>query len=268
MARQKAKASLTEQMELSKNGGAVVPSGSKAPSLTSKSTQHWITKVAKSGMDPEKLVSRLMLETRKNETLGKCSMPSLIQCAMEAASLDLSFGGVMGQCFPVPFYDSKSKGYKAQLIVGYKGYITVAFREGIVIRAGVFFENDEYDYDEGTGHIRHKKALSEQGEMLGAWAQAEFEDGRKKCVILSMEELIAVRDSSQGYRRASDKGYSHPWSDHFPAMCQKSAIRNLFKTLPQGSNLEALAVADGAVHNDEGGNFNPDIIEVTAENVN
>jgi recombination protein RecT len=266
MARQKANASLTEQMELSK-GGTPVKAGQKALSLTSKSTHHWIRKVAKRGLDEDKLIARLMVETRKNETLGKCSMPSLIQCAMEAASLDLSFGGVMGQCFPVPFYDSKIKGYRAQLIVGYKGYITVAYREGIVIRAGVFYENDDYDYDEGSGHIRHKPSLSDRGEMLGAWAQAEFEDGRKKCKVMNVEDLCTIRDSSQGYRRATDKGYGHPWGDYFPAMCQKSAIRNLFKTLPQGSNLEALAVADGVVHDDDGGNYNPDIIDSTAESV-
>ena len=165
MARQKANASLTEQMELSKSS-APVKAGQKPVSLTSKSTHHWVRKVAKMGLDEDKLIARLMVETRKNETLGKCSMPSLIQCAMEAASLDLSFGGVMGQCYPVPFYDSKIKGYRAQLIVGYKGYITVAYREGIVIRAGVFYENDEYDYDE----VEELIVMLEQARDYSKWA--------------------------------------------------------------------------------------------------
>lgn len=263
MARQKANASLTEQMDMAKS--QALTTDARPPSLGSKSTKGWIQRASKAGRDPDKLVTRLIMETRKNETLGKCSMPSLIQCAMEAASLDLSFGGAMGQCFPIPFWDAKAKTYKAQLLVGYKGYITVAYREGIVIRAGVFYENDEYDYDEGTGHIKHKPALVERGAMLASWAQAEFDDGRKKCKVMNMEDICSVRDNSQGYRRANDKGYSHPWVDHFPAMAQKSAIRNLFKTLPQGSNLEALAVSDGIVHDDEGAGFNPEIIDVQAE---
>ena len=263
MARQKANASLTEQMDMAKSNA--ITTERQPPSLGSKVTRGWIQRVSKAGLDPEKVSSRLMLEIRRNETLGKCSMPSLAQCAMEAASLGLSFGGVMGQAFAIPFWDSKGKIYKAQLLVGYKGYITVAHREGIVIRAGVFYENDEYDYDEGTGHIRHKPTLVERGAMLASWAQAEFADGRKKCKVMTMEDIHAVRDNSQGYRRANDKGYSHPWSDFFPAMAQKSAIRNLFKTLPQGSNLEALAVSDGIVHDDEGSGFNPEIIDVQAE---
>ena len=259
------KSSLGEQMDLAKS--KELTTERKPHGLGSKVTRGWIQKVSKAGLDPEKVSSRLMLEIRRNETLGKCAMQSLAQCAMEAASLGLSFGGVMGQAFAIPFWDAKGKEYKAQLLVGYRGYITVAFREGIVIRAGVIYENDEYDYDEGRGYIKHKPALQQRGEFLAAWAQAEFEDGRQKCKVLNMEDICSVRDNSQGYRRANDKGYSHPWVDHFPAMAQKSAIRNLFKTLPQGSNLEALAVADGVVHDDDGSNFNPEIIDIQAESV-
>ena len=269
MARQKAKASLVEQMDM-KPQNAPANGSAKPTSLISKKSEYWVEKVASAGMDISKLMSRLLVETRKNETLEKCSYESLIQCAMEAASLGLTFGGKQGLAYPVPFYDSKARCYKAQLIVGYKGYITLAYRDQeIVIRAGVVYDNDTFTANRGTGKVDHYEPMTDRGEVVGAWAQAEYPDGRTVCEPMSMEEILKVRDGSQGYRRAADKGYSHPWVTHLHGMAQKTAIRALFKLLPQSTGLEALVLADETVHNGDEGKFHPemDVIEAKAESV-
>jgi phage RecT family recombinase len=70
---------------------------------------------------------------------------------MSAACLGLEVDGVTGQAYLIPF-----KG-RAQLVVGYKGYNTLAARSGITITGAVVREGDEFDYQLGSAaFVRHK----------------------------------------------------------------------------------------------------------------
>ena len=213
-------------------------------------------------------MTRLFQEVRKNPALAKCDPASLIGCAMEAAGLGLSFGGLLGQAHAVPFWDGKSKTWKAQLIVGYQGYIRAMVDNETTfgVKAAWACKGDAIDYDLGTGWISHKPPLVGRGEVQGSWAKAEHNNGVSTLVIVTLEDIEKARDRSNSYSNAKKNGYADktPWATDFGAMAQKTAIRRLAKLVPVGAGLERIMAADGIVSTgteDQGivESFNPEI---------
>jgi phage RecT family recombinase len=68
----------------------------------------------------------------------------LFNSAMSAAVLGLEVDGVTGQAYLIPFAG------KAQLVIGYKGFNTLAARSGITITGAVVREGDEFDFELGS----------------------------------------------------------------------------------------------------------------------
>ena len=83
---------------------------------------------------------------------------------------------------------------------------------------------------------------------------------------MNMEELHKIRESSNGYRSAASKGYSHPWMTWVSEMARKSAVKRMCKMIPCGGLMDAAPMLDGQVA-DHRGSFNPelDVIHGDAE---
>lgn len=84
-----------------------------------------------------RLMQTIVLSCERLPKLLECDRQSLFNSAMSAAVLGLEVDGVTGQAYLIPF-----KG-RAQLVVGYKGYNTLAARSGITITGAVVREGDE-----------------------------------------------------------------------------------------------------------------------------
>ncbi len=246
MAKKEAALPLNKQMTRSSQPE---PDGGMAR-LISPNTQSWVDKVA-GDINAEAHMMRLFQEVRKNPTLSKCDPASLVGCAMEAGALGLSFGGLLGQAHAVPFWDGKGKMWKAQLIIGYQGYIR-AMVDNVTtfgIKASWVCKGDALDYDLGTAWIKHKPPMVGRGEIQGSWAKAEHNNGVGTLVVVTLEDLEKTRDRSNSYANAKKNGYAHktPWETDFGAMAQKTAIRRLAKLVPVGAGLERIMAADGVV---------------------
>ena len=266
MARQKAAGSLSEQARASTS----MTTDIKAPGLGSKGVRVWAEKVKKAGLDTDTLINRLLVEKRSDDNISKCADGSLIQCALTAASLGLTFGKQFGQAYPVAFWDSKERCFKAQLIIGYRGYIFMAKRDaGCRMEAQAIYENDEFSIDlAGGSDLTHRPPMGPRGEVVGAWARATFDDGQSIVEFMNIEELDKIRDHSNGYRSAVEKGYSHPWKNWVSEMARKSAVKRLAKMIPSGGELDRAPLVDGQV-GDHASSFNPelDVIDVSVESV-
>ena len=266
MARQKAAGSLSEQARASTS----MTTDIKAPGLGSKGVRVWAEKVKKAGLDTDTLINRLLVEKRADDSISKCTDGSLIQCALTAASLGLTFGKQFGQAYPVAFWDSKERCFKAQLIIGYRGYIFMAKRDaGCRIEAQAIYENDEFSIDlAGGSELTHRPPMGPRGEVVGAWARGTFDDGQSIVEFMNLEELDKIREHSNGYRSAVEKGYSHPWKNWVSEMARKSAVKRLAKMIPSGGELDRAPLVDGQV-GDHRGSFNPEleVIDVSVETV-
>jgi recombination protein RecT len=171
----------------------------------------------------QRLMQTIMISCERLPKLFECDRQSLFNAAMSAAVLGLEVDGVTGQAYLIPF-----KG-KAQLVVGYKGYNTLAARSGITITGEVVREGDVFDYDLGEGWVKHKP-LGSKGRIVGAWAKAAAHGRPPVVKVMSIDELMAVKAKSPGGARSDS-----PWNDPsigFPAMCEKTVKRRLARSMP------------------------------------
>jgi recombination protein RecT len=189
-------------------------------------------------MPVERLIRTVAVAVERLPKLLDCNRQSLFNAAMSAAVLGLEVDGVTGQAFLIPFKD------RAQLVIGYKGFSTLAARAGITITGAVVREGDVFEYDLGESWITHKPTLGNKGRIVAAWAKAAHSSRPPVVVVLGIDELLAVKAKSPGARKADS-----PWNDPaigFPAMCEKTAKRRLARSLPLNT-MHAAARMDEAV---------------------
>jgi len=173
----------------------------------------------------QRLIRSVMISCERNPVLLTVNRQSLYNAAMSAACLELECDGVTGQSFLIPFAG------KAQLVIGYKGFVTLGARSGLTITGEVVRDGDDFDFDEGEGWIRHKKLLGKPDRrIIATWAKAAALDRPAVIKVLDIDDILAVKKKSPaGAKRDS------PWNDPaigFPAMAEKTAKRRLARSLP------------------------------------
>ena len=178
----------------------------------------------------DKLIRMAESAVRLNERLLSCERGSLMRSIMTGAILGLEIDGVTGQAFLVPF-----KG-KVQLIIGYKGYVTLAWNSRFLLEGEIVRANDRLTYEKGNMPYLNfapssPTATAEQrGEVTASFAIARHADSQISTFHVSaIDEIIAARENSSGYKY--DKTTS-PWTTNFAEMAKKTAIRALADQLP------------------------------------
>lgn len=200
--------------------------------------------LARSGITPERLIRTVVISVERLPALLDCTRQSIINAAMSAAVLGLEVDGVTGQAYLIPFAG------QAQLVIGYKGYNTLAARSGYTINGEVVREGDDFEFALGTGgFIRHRPKLGGDGRIIAAWAIATSLD--RPPIIgtpLSVKDINAVKDRSPGAKKSSS-----PWNDPiigYPAMAAKTAKRRLARAMPM--NIMQLAARMDEAHEEQG----------------
>lgn len=166
---------------------------------------------------------------RKNEKLLLCNKFSLIGAIVQAAQLGLSCDPVLGQAYLVP--------YKAEctLIIGYKGMIRLATNSAVVrnIVPRAVYAGDIFEYEYGLNEKLRHIPSEEPGQLTHVYAIAELYDGVKQFIVLNKQKIEAAR-------KASPKGKKNegPWKDYYDDMAMKTAIRRLFKYIPNSPEME------------------------------
>ena len=191
-------------------------------------------------MPVERLIRTVMVSVERNDKLLECNRQTLFNSAMSAAVLGLEVDGVTGQGFLIPFAK------RAQLVIGYKGYNTIAARADLTITGDVVRDGDFFDYDLGSGEVHHKKPIgNSQARIIQAWAKASHMNRPPVLVVMDIDELLAVKEKSPGAKRPDS-----PWNDPligFPAMCAKTPKRRLARSLPMIHRYQYAAAMEQAV---------------------
>lgn len=181
-------------------------------------------------MSKDKLLRMAESAARVNPKLLSCERGSLMRSIMTGAILGLEIDGVTGQAFLVPFKGS------VQLIIGYKGYITLAANSGYRLEGEPVREHDKFEYEGGLHpYLRHSPpsptASEEQrGNIVAGYAVARHaSEPLSSFRVVTLDQIVKIRDSSQGYKYDASKS---PWTTNFPEMVRKTAIRALADQLP------------------------------------
>ena len=182
----------------------------------------------------DRLCRIVMTAVQTTPKLLECDRRSFFAAVMSCAQLGLEPDGVLGQAYLIPF------GNKVQLIVGYKGLISLARNSGdvVYIAAHEVCRNDHFKYVFGLEEkLEHIPATGERGEITHFYAVAQFKGGGHHFDVMTREEVETIRDSSSGYKTAirfakAGQDPQTPWVQNFVEMGKKSAIRRIAKYLP------------------------------------
>ena len=162
-----------------------------------------------------------------NPKLAECSRPSLMQGAMTIASLGLMTDSVLGEAYLIPFKDKQGIQH-AQVVIGYKGLLTLARRSGQIssIEVDLIHENDQVVYRKGdVSELKIEPNWLDPGEIIGVYAIARFKDGSAQRVVMCRREVDAIRDSGNSRNNPV-------WKSHYGEMMKKTGLRRLAKYLP------------------------------------
>lgn len=211
------------------------------PDLLEKSRME-IQRALPKHLESDRMMRLALTAFRTNEKLGECDPMSVIAAVVQASQMGLEIG-LNGEAFLVPFKR------ECQLIPGYQGLMKLARQSGFVddIFAMEVYERDIFEIDYGASrklvHTPHKQsngfpaARSARGELMGFYAVAMLTNGNANFVHLALDDCLAIRDSSSGYKYAVSNRRSHPWITDFTEMGKKSVIRMLTKQLPKSPHL-------------------------------
>lgn len=176
--------------------------------------------------------------------LAECDRQTVLAGAMTAAQLGLEIDPALGRAYLLP-YRSKT-GPVAQLIIGYKGYVDLAYRSGMLagLQAEAVYAADHFLYRLGLSpQLEHVPSdADDRGPLKYAYAVATLSNGGSAWRVLNRAQVERRRSSSQSARSS----YS-PWQTHPEEMWRKSAIRALASILPLSPELRTATVADGAI---------------------
>jgi recombination protein RecT len=198
-------------------------------------------------LTPERLIRIAATAIQKSPQLKMCTPLSLLACVVECGQLGLEPDGVLGDVYLVPFKDRKSGTSKATIIVGYKGFMKLAFQTGDIykITAHVVRKGERFSHSHGTDeqleHIRTDHGEEkDDSTWTHVYACAYFRDGHKDFEVLERADVFKRRSRSAGYR--GQKADS-PWFTDPETMWKKSAIRALAGRLPKSTTDNRLARA-------------------------
>lgn len=205
-------------------------------------------------LTPDRMIRVALTAMTRTPKLQECDQASFFQALFQCSQWGLEPDGRRAHLIP---FENKRRGVvECQLIIDYKGLAELAYRSGIVksINAAEVREGDIFDFDCGrvVRHVPHflrrdpgKPASS--GEVYAYYASAEMSNGAVATQVMSMEEVNAIRDKSQGYS-SFKKGYakSSIWVDHPHEMGKKTVFKRLSKWLPLSADFRS------AVEHDDG----------------
>lgn len=237
-----------------------------APSMRDQiqAMQQQFQMAAPRGVEAAQLVRDALTCLRTIKNLDKAEPASVLGALMTAAQLGLR-PGVLGHCWPLPFWDARLEwvdetgrarkgGYKAQLIIGYQGLVELAHRSGRVadIVARTVYESDTLDVDYGLADkLVHKPNLlaEDRGEPIAYYAIVRLVNGGHAFYVMSHREMEKYRDENAS-AKTKDGTIVGPWRDNFEGMAHKTCVRQLAKWMPKSTELATAIEVDGAVRVD------------------
>lgn len=200
------------------------------------------------GLEAAQLVRDALTCLRQTPKLAECTPQSVLGSLMTCAQLGLR-PGVLGHAWVLPYWDSKSRSNVAQLIVGYKGYVELAYRSAQVtsIIGRTVYDGDTFDVEYGLDDVLvHKPALTgERSKPIAHYAVVKLASGGRSFWVMTEDEVQAWK------RKYAPKNKSGnivgPWLSDYEAMARKTCLLRLAAWLPKSTELAYAMEVDNGV---------------------
>ena len=189
--------------------------------------------------------------------------PDSLQSAISnVAAIGISLNPALAFAYLVPRKVNKSQ--SVCLDISYRGLIKLATDTGVVkaMKAELVYANDTFTYN--GFHEKpefHADPFADRGELRGVYAMALLADGTVLVETMSIDEVNAIRDDSEAYKSALDKGGwtldNNVWVKFYTEMVKKTVIKRAYKTLPTSKGMEVVGKAIEVINEHEGIEFKP-----------
>lgn len=201
--------------------------------------ENQIKKALPEHITPARMSRMIITEVRNKPDLALCDRASFFSAILHCARLGLEPGGGLGYIYLIP-RNNKNLGIKeVQVITGYQGMTDLVERDGrCTLDAHVIYKKDKFRYKLGLKpELEHEPYFGDEdpGEVVGAYAVADYGDGRTKFRVLTRYEI----EKARAYSENGDSKYS-PWQKEYGEMARKTAVRRLFKMVPKNPDNPAL----------------------------
>lgn len=150
---------------------------------------------------------------------------SVYSAVITAATLGLPIHPSLGLSYIIPFRDRKSGKKLAQFQIGYKGFINLAIRSGVIERldATIIREGQIKGYNPRTGYEFSNDLPDESKPIVGYFAFIETKTGYKSELYMSKKEIFTHAEKfSDSYKN----GFG-PWKTSFDEMAKKTVVKML-----------------------------------------
>jgi recombination protein RecT len=186
-------------------------------------------------------VTNVLQIANNQPLLAKADPLTLFNAAATAATLQLSINPSIGHAYIVPF-----KG-QAQLQVGYKGLIQLAWRSGQykVIDAKPVYEG-QYVVDDTFKGFHFDWAAKKSDVVIGYAAHFELINGATQTAYMTVNE---VNTHAARYSQTAKSGYG-VWKDNRDEMALKTVLKKLLKWGPLSVDMQTAVIADQGVIRD------------------
>lgn len=176
---------------------------------------------------------------RSNDSLQKCDSQSIISAALVAATYDLPIDSNLGFSAMVPYWDNKSKTFKAQFQMMYKGFVQLAIRSGAYENMNVseVYEDELLSYNPIMGVVEFvndftsckQRAEGKTDKIVGYYAWFKLLSGFKKELFMTTDECRNhAMQYSSSYKKDIEKNWtSSKWSTDFESMAKKTVLKLL-----------------------------------------
>lgn len=220
-----------------------------------------------------------LVSLTSDKNLIECSIESIIDVGFQIVQAGLNPNKLFNEAYVVPFnLKDGSKWIKsAQLQIGVKGYVTLAYRAGWIVKARIVYKCDEFtlDMSKFDEDFHYVPNLEKQDNTNPEWVFANVKgvivmakDSKgnefKQYVPNSKIEQIRLKSQNQKNKNA----YEYIWKDWSEEMISAKAIKYVLKRLPISDAFMGAVVNDEVFERGDYIDAKPKEIKKTAPNMN
>lgn len=205
------------------------------------------------GTEAAQLVRDALTCIQQTPKLADCTPQTVLGALMTCAQLGLRPGvSGLGHAWVLPYWDSKSRTNVAQLIIGYKGYVDLAYRSGQIatVIARTVYDGDTFDVEYGIDEkLIHKPAMAgDRSKPVAHYAIVKLANGGRSFWVMTEDEMQAWKRKYAPKNKAGNT--VGPWVSDYEAMARKTCLLRLAAWMPKSTDLSVAIQVDNGVRTD------------------
>lgn len=192
-----------------------------------------------------------------NRNLVNCSVESIIKNGVEIVRLGLNPNPTFGQAYIVPF--NGKNGTTAQLQIGFKGFLNLAYRNGWVFRAVCVYTcdkfkiefagiNDKITYEPNFEARQDDNAKWVHSNLIGVIVYAMDSQKTEFSEFVPFSKLEKLRLKSQNQNDKNELKYI--WAEWSEEMYKAKALKYVATRLPITEQIQNAINSENAVYSE------------------